>query len=39
MFQMDKTVKAAKLWKAVKAGGFTPVRVQTKDGEYKGPNR
>ncbi len=37
VFQTGKAVLAAKLWNAVKAGGFTPVRVEMEDVVYEGP--
>lgn len=37
VFQRDQTVQAAALWEAVKASGFTPVKVEMKDVVYEGP--
>lgn len=37
VFDSGATVPAAKLWKAVDAGGFTPVRIEMDDKVYEGP--
>ncbi|MEE8169220.1 MAG: heavy-metal-associated domain-containing protein [Phycisphaerae bacterium] len=37
-FQPDKMPDPADLWDAVRAGGFTPVRVQMPAGIYEGPD-
>ena len=35
-FEAGKTAKAEALWKAVKDGGFTPIRVEIGDTVYEG---
>ncbi|MCH7814471.1 MAG: hypothetical protein IID40_10680 [Planctomycetes bacterium] len=37
MFEADQSASAQQLWKAVKDGGFTPVRVETAGQVYEGP--
>lgn len=36
-YKPDGTADNAALWKAIEDAGFTPTRIETKDGTYDGP--
>lgn len=36
-YKPNETADNAALWKAIKDAGFTPTRIETKDGAYDGP--